>query len=166
MWISYSEFCDAVKRGELRTNRYFVVATKSNELVTVVASCGADVTSCNALLKCPMDSARSSSPPIDLDPNGNPIEVKPDEIECMARRDDFMSVGRTQNAPSWNIRFNDIRNIRFNDIRILETPEVGYSTYYIVHPNQFERFANQALSPGRWLSAINTISNTNDNAPS
>lgn len=158
MWISYSEFCDAVKRGELRTNRYFVVATKSNELVTVVASCGADVTSCNALLKCPMDSARSSSPPIDLDAKGNPIEVKPDEIECMARRDDFLSVGRTQNDYVWRYRFNDIP--------IVETPVVEYSSYYIVHPNQFERFANQALSPGRVLSAINALSDTNDNAPS
>ena len=158
MWISYSEFCDAVKRGELRTNVYFVVATKSNELVMAVASCGADVTSCTALLRSSMDSARSSSPPIELDADGNPIEIEPDEIECMARRDDFLSVGRTQNASSWNIRFNDIR--------ILETPEVGYSTYYIVHPGQLEGFANQALSPGRWLSAINTISNTNDNAPS
>lgn len=144
MWISYSEFCDAVKRGELRTNRYFVVATKRNELVMAVASCGADVTSCAALLRSSMDSARSSSPPIELDADGNPIEIKPDEIECMARRGDFLSVGRTQNASAWNIRFNDIR--------ILETADVGYSTYYIVHPNQFERFANQ--------------SGTNDNAPS
>ena len=158
MWISYSEFCDAVKRGELRTNVYFVVATKSNELVMAVASCGADVTSCTALLRSSMDSARSSSPPIELDADGNPIEIEPDEIECMARRDDFLSVGRTQNASSWNIRFNDIP--------IVETPVVEYSSYYIVHPNQFGRFANQALPPGRWLSAINTISNTNDNAPS
>jgi hypothetical protein len=163
MWISYSEFCDAVKRGELRTNRYFVVATKSNELVMAVASCGADVTSCTALLRSSMDSARSSSPPIELDADGNPIEIKPDEIECMARRDDFLSVGRTQNASAWNIRFNDIWSW---NARIVEAPVIDHSPYYIVHPNQFERFANQALSPGRVLSAINALSNTNDNAPS
>ncbi len=69
-----------------------------------------------------------------------------------------MGVGRAQYEYTWRYRFNDIP--------IVETPVVDHNSYYIVHPNQFERFANQSLFRCRVLSAINALSGTNDNAPS